>query len=53
MKGLSRNGKQFALPYDFGPWVIYYNHDMFMKANLPRASARLDRSGFHAGCQKR
>ena len=35
MKGLSRNGKQFALPYDFGPWVIYYNHDMFMKADLP------------------
>ena len=29
IKGLSRNGKQFALPYDFGPWVIYYNHDMF------------------------
>ena len=29
VKGLSRNGKQFALPYDFGPWVIYYNRDMF------------------------
>ena len=35
IKGLSRNGKQFALPYDFGPWVIYYNHDMFVKAGLP------------------
>jgi ABC-type glycerol-3-phosphate transport system substrate-binding protein len=35
VKGLSRNGKQFALPYDFGPWVIYYNRDMFEKAGLP------------------
>jgi len=35
VKGLSRNGKQFALPYDFGPWVLYYNRDMFEKAGLP------------------
>ena len=35
VKGLSRNGRQFALPYDFGPWVIYYNRDMFEKASLP------------------
>jgi ABC-type glycerol-3-phosphate transport system substrate-binding protein len=35
VKGLSRNGKQFALPYDFGPLVLYYNHDMFEKAGLP------------------
>ena len=35
VKGLSRNGKQFALPYDFGPWVIYYNRDMFEKAGVP------------------
>ncbi len=35
IKGLSRNGKQFALPYDFGPLVLYYNHDMFAKAGVP------------------
>src|ERR1700733_13832777 len=35
VKGLSRNGKQFALPYDFGPWVIYYNRDMFERAGVP------------------
>jgi len=35
VRGLSRNGRQFALPYDFGPWVIYYNRDMFEKASLP------------------
>jgi ABC-type glycerol-3-phosphate transport system substrate-binding protein len=35
MKGLSRGGKQFALPYDFGPLVLYYNQDMFTKAGVP------------------
>ncbi|WP_342361864.1 sugar ABC transporter substrate-binding protein [Terrarubrum flagellatum] len=35
MKGLSRNGKQFALPYDFGPLMLYYNHEMFVKEGVP------------------
>ena len=48
IKGLSRNGKQFALPYDFGPLVLYYNHDMFAKAGVAAAGAGLDRGGFHA-----
>ena len=34
IKGLSRNGKQFALPYDFGPLVLYYNRDSFAHAGL-------------------
>jgi ABC-type glycerol-3-phosphate transport system substrate-binding protein len=34
LKGLSRGGKQFALPYDFGPLVLFYNHDAFVKAGL-------------------
>jgi multiple sugar transport system substrate-binding protein len=34
IKGLSRNGKQFALPYDFGPLVVYYNADLFKQAGL-------------------
>lgn len=34
-KALSRNGQQFALPYDFGPLILYYNHDMFAQAGLP------------------
>lgn len=29
LKGLARNGHQFALPYDFGPLMLYYNKDMF------------------------
>ncbi len=35
VKGLSRNGKIFALPYDFGPLVLYYNHDLFVKEGVP------------------
>lgn len=34
LKGLSRNGHQFALPYDFGPLILYYNKEMFDKAGL-------------------
>ena len=34
LKGLSRDGRQFALPYDFGPLILYYNHDLFTKAGL-------------------
>ena len=34
-KAMSRNGKQFALPYDFGPLLQYYNKDMFEKEGLP------------------
>lgn len=34
IKGLSRDGKQFALPYDFGPLMLYYNHDLFVKEGV-------------------
>src|ERR1700693_631913 len=32
--GLSHDGKVFALPYDFGPLLVYYNADLFAKAGL-------------------
>jgi multiple sugar transport system substrate-binding protein/raffinose/stachyose/melibiose transport system substrate-binding protein len=32
--GLSRNGKIYALPYDFGPWLMFYNRDQFQAAGL-------------------
>jgi len=32
---LKNDGKQMALPYDFGPTIIYYNKDAFAGANLP------------------
>ena len=34
-KSFDRGGHQLALPYDFGPLFLYYNHDMFQKAGLP------------------
>jgi ABC-type glycerol-3-phosphate transport system substrate-binding protein len=37
--GLSHDGKVFALPYDFGPLLVYYNADLFAKAQLPAPKA--------------
>jgi ABC-type glycerol-3-phosphate transport system substrate-binding protein len=32
--GLSHDGHVFALPYDFGPLLVFYNADAFAKAGL-------------------
>ncbi|MEO1016531.1 MAG: sugar ABC transporter substrate-binding protein [Pseudomonadota bacterium] len=37
--GLSKDGSIFALPYDFGPIVVYYNKDRFEEAGVPLPSA--------------
>jgi ABC-type glycerol-3-phosphate transport system substrate-binding protein len=34
MDGLSHDGVQYALPYDVGPWLVYYNRDKFAAAGL-------------------
>ncbi len=31
---LQANGKQMAIPYDLGPYVVFYNKDAFKKADL-------------------
>jgi multiple sugar transport system substrate-binding protein len=33
--GLSYQGKLYALSYDFGPYVVYYNKTLFQKAGVP------------------
>ncbi len=33
-KGLQQDGKQLAIPYDLGPYVVYYNKDMFEAAGV-------------------
>jgi multiple sugar transport system substrate-binding protein len=33
--GLSLDQKLYALPYDFGPLIVYYNNDIFAKAGIP------------------
>ncbi|WP_338722696.1 sugar ABC transporter substrate-binding protein [Devosia sp. XK-2] len=32
--GLGHDGTQYALPYDVGPWMVYYNRDKFAEAGL-------------------
>lgn len=34
ISGLSHDGQQYALPYDVGPWMVYYNRDKFSEAGL-------------------
>jgi len=34
-EGLSYRGKMYALSYDFGPYVVYYNKSHFDKAGVP------------------
>jgi ABC-type glycerol-3-phosphate transport system substrate-binding protein len=35
IEGLSYRGKLYALPYDFGPIILYYNKTLFQKAGVP------------------
>lgn len=35
VEGLQDDGKQLAIPYDLGPYVLYYNKDMFDAAGVP------------------
>lgn len=34
MEGMSANGQLYGLPYDVGPWVVFYNKDKFEAAGL-------------------
>lgn len=34
VEGLQDDGKQLAVPYDLGPYVLYYNKDMFEAAGV-------------------
>jgi len=35
LPNLTYQGHQIALPYDFGPEIVFYNRDMFDKHNVP------------------
>jgi multiple sugar transport system substrate-binding protein len=35
VKGLQVDGEQLGVPYDFGPYVLYYNVDRFAEAGVP------------------
>jgi len=34
LDSMKHGGKQVALPYDFGPLILYYNRDLFKAANV-------------------
>ncbi len=46
LDGLSDGGKLYALPYDFGPYVLFYNIDLFDKYGVPYPDDNLDYQGF-------
>ena len=44
LDGTKHGGKQVALPYDFGPLIVFYNRDRFKAANIaePKPGWTLD-----------
>ena len=44
LDGMKFGGKQVALPYDFGPLIVFYNRDRFKAANIaePKPGWTLD-----------
>lgn len=52
VQGLSYKNHQLALPYDFGPLVVFYNQDEFQKAGLSDPSNNWTFSEFMADAKK-
>ena len=50
-KGLQFNGKQVALPYDVGPFVMFYNKDAFKAAGLKEPAIGLDHRRVPERCE--
>ncbi|WP_230206010.1 ABC transporter substrate-binding protein [Actinomyces urinae] len=38
VEGLQQDGKQLAIPYDVGPYLLFYNKDMFDEAGVAEPS---------------
>src|SRR4051812_27493891 len=51
-QALQSNGQQIAIPYDFGPLVVFYNKDMFTKAGLKTPSTSWTVDEFAADAKK-
>jgi ABC-type glycerol-3-phosphate transport system substrate-binding protein len=52
IKGLTSQGSLRALPYDFGPQLIYYNKTLFQKYNVPIPSNNWTYADFLQDAQK-
>jgi multiple sugar transport system substrate-binding protein len=52
MKALSVDGKQMAIPYDLGPYIVYYNKDALAAAGLSDPALDWTTSDFETYAQK-
>ena len=52
IKALQVDGKQLAIPYDYGPYIIFYNKDAFKKAGITEPKNGWSLSEFEADAQK-
>ena len=50
-KGLQVDGRQLAIPYDFGPLVMFYNADRFREAGVPVPSTNWTVQDFLSAAQ--
>ena len=50
--GLGHDGTQYALPYDVGPWLVFYNRDKFAEAGLPDPALDWTFADFKAAADK-
>jgi multiple sugar transport system substrate-binding protein len=46
------NGETYGLPYDFGPYVIFYNRDLFDKYSVPYPDNDMTWDSFLDRCKK-
>ncbi|SEP82749.1 multiple sugar transport system substrate-binding protein [Microlunatus flavus] len=51
-QALQSDGQQIAIPYDFGPLVVFYNKDLFAKAGLKEPSTTWTVDEFEADARK-
>ncbi len=51
LEGLSYDGHLYALPYDFGPWIVYYNRDLFAKYKVEPPRVGWTRDDFLAAAR--
>ncbi|XAS67615.1 sugar ABC transporter substrate-binding protein [Micrococcaceae bacterium Sec5.7] len=52
IQGLTVDGKLYALPYDVGPVVMFYNKDMFAAAGVPEPKSGWTADEFLAASKK-
>ena len=50
--GLSHDGAVYALPYDVGPWLVFYNRDKFKAAGLAEPAMDWTFADFKAAADK-